>query len=152
MLSQTTEYALRAVVYLASNRGMAQTTLEIAEATRVPAGYLSKVLQALGRAGFVTAQRGIGGGHVLARPPEEITVYDIVQGVEPIPRIRVCPLGIESHGSQLCALHRRLDDAMATVEAAFRASTIAELTGDGVPGRTLCEVASPGARPVALID
>lgn len=131
MVSQTTEYALRAVVFLASEPGRARTTNEIAEATRVPSGYLSKVLQSLGRAGFLDAQRGIGGGYVLARPPEEITVYDVVQAVEPIPRIRACPLGLAEHCDHLCALHRRLDDAMATVEAAFRASTIAEMvSGD----------------------
>jgi Rrf2 family protein len=142
MLSQTTEYALRAVVHLAGAGGASRTTQEIAEATRVPTGYLSKVLQSLGRAGFLDAQRGIGGGYVLARPPEEITVYDIVQAVEPIPRIRACPLGIEEHGTHLCPLHRRLDDAMAAVESAFRASTLAELAAGAEPGPALC--AAPG--------
>lgn len=127
MLSQTTEYALRAVVFLAGKPGRAWTTQEIAHATHVPPGYLSKVLQSLGRAGFLEAQRGIGGGYVLARAPEEVTVYDVVQAVEPIPRIRSCPLGLPEHCEALCPLHRRLDDAMATVEAAFRASTIAEM-------------------------
>jgi Rrf2 family protein len=142
MLSQTTEYALRAVVHLAGAGGASRTTQEIAEATRVPTGYLSKVLQSLGRAGFLAAQRGTGGGYALARPPEEITVYDIVQAVEPIPRIRACPLGIREHGAHLCPLHRRLDDAMATVESAFRASTLAELVAGAESGTALC--AEPG--------
>jgi Rrf2 family protein len=126
MFSQTAEYALRAVVYLASQEGAAQTTQQIAEATRVPAGYLSKVMQSLTRAGLVHSQRGLHGGFTLAHPTDELTVLDVIEAVDPIRRIRSCPLGIKGHTS-LCPLHRRLDQAMALVENALRKSTIAEL-------------------------
>jgi Rrf2 family protein len=126
MFSQTAEYALRAVVYLASQAGAAQTTQQIAEATRVPAGYLSKVMQGLTRAGLVHSQRGLHGGFTLTRPAEELTVLDVIEAVDPIRRIRSCPLGIKGHVN-LCPLHRRLDQAMALVEDALRQSTIAEL-------------------------
>ena len=49
MLSQTVEYALRAVVYLADQAPLPRTTDQIAERTRVPKAYLSKVLQNLVR-------------------------------------------------------------------------------------------------------
>lgn len=52
MTSQTAEYALRAVVWLASQPERALNTRQISAATQVPAGYLSKVLQALARAGL----------------------------------------------------------------------------------------------------
>ncbi len=58
---------------LGSNLGRPQTTQKIAEQTQVPSGYLSKVLQALGRAGLVEAQRGLYGGFVLSRPLDEVT-------------------------------------------------------------------------------
>ena len=61
MISRTAEYALRAVVVLGSSPGGPLTTHQIAEQTRVPSGYLSKVLQALGRAGLVEAERGLRG-------------------------------------------------------------------------------------------
>jgi len=51
MISRTAEYALRAVIVLGSSPGSPLTTQQIAARTRVPSGYLSKVLQALGRAG-----------------------------------------------------------------------------------------------------
>jgi Rrf2 family nitric oxide-sensitive transcriptional repressor len=126
MFSQTAEYALRAVVYLASKPEAAQTTLQIAEATKVPAGYLSKVLQGLARHGVVHAQRGLHGGFTLAAGPECLTVLDVLQAVDPIRRIRSCPLGLKGH-INLCPLHRRLDNALAMVEEALRSSTIAEL-------------------------
>jgi Rrf2 family protein len=129
MFSQTAEYALRAVVYLASQQGAARTAQQIAAATKVPAGYLSKVMQGLGRAGLVQSQRGLHGGFTLARPADELTVLDVLEAVDPIRRIRTCPLGIKGH-LNLCPLHRRLDQAMALVEKALRQSTIAELLAE----------------------
>ena len=69
MISQTVEYALRAAVYLAAESPAARTTEQIAKATRVPAAYLSKVLQSLARAKIVASRRGIGGGMTLAKDP-----------------------------------------------------------------------------------
>ena len=126
MISQTAEYALRAVAHLAA-ASASQTVEQIAAGTRVPAGYLAKVLQSLARAGLLSSQRGIGGGFRLARPATETTVYDVIQAVDPLPRIRHCPLGLASHGENLCPLHRGLDDAMALIERQFRATTIAQL-------------------------
>ena len=126
MFSQTAEYALRAVVCLASQGGAAQTTQQIADVTRVPAGYLSKVMQELSRGELVHSQRGLHGGFTLTRPADALTVLDVVQAVDPIRRIRSCPLGIKGHVN-LCPLHRRMDQAIAMVEDALKQSTIAEL-------------------------
>lgn len=93
----------------------------------MPVGYLSKVLQQLTRAGIITSQRGIGGGFKLSRSPEQITINDVVQAVDSVPRIRKCPLGLEDH-QRLCPLHRKLDAAMAQVEAAFAETSLADLT------------------------
>ena len=94
MFSQTAEYALRAVVALADGGGKPLTTQQIAGMTKVPANYLAKVLQSLGRAGIVSSQRGLGGGSVLARPAAEISVYEVIEAVDSIQRIRTCPLGL----------------------------------------------------------
>src|SRR5687768_4140543 len=130
MFSQTSEYALRVVVYLASLGGAPATIAQIAAASRIPAGYLAKVLLSLSRAGMVKTQRGLHGGSVLARPAAQISVYDVIQAVDPIKRITSCPLGLKSHGVNLCPLHRRLDNAIESVEIAFRASSIAELVAE----------------------
>jgi Rrf2 family protein len=140
MISLTTEYALRAMTFLASDPEMPRTVKEMAVVTRVPEGYLSKVMQALGRARLVKSQRGLHGGFSLARAPSEISMLAVVNAVDPLPRIERCPLGIESHGTQLCAVHRRLDDALAMVETAFRSSTLAELLEAPNPSRPLCPI------------
>jgi Rrf2 family protein len=142
MLSQTVEYALRAMVHLASKAPDPQTTEQIAAVTLVPRAYLSKVLQSLGRAGLVHSQRGLGGGITLTREPKKLTILDIVNAVEPLQRIKTCPLGLSSHGVRLCPLHRRLDNALATVEKAFGGTTLAEVLADPSRSVPLCETAS----------
>ena len=139
MFSQTVEYALRAVVFLADHSPKACTTDEIAIATKVPKPYLSKVLQNLGRNRIVRSQRGIGGGISLVKSPDQLTILEVVNAVEPIERIVVCPLGLKSHGKHLCPLHRRVDDALATVEKSFRDTTLAELLSEPTTSHPLCE-------------
>lgn len=144
MFSQTVEYALRAVVHLAIRAPQPQTTAEIAEATQVPAPYLSKVLQGLREKGLVHLQRGARGGVSLIHAPDKITILDIVNAVDPIERIRECPLGLKAHGRRLCSLHARMDQALQATENAFRTTTLAELLQEPNPSVPLCdEVTKP---------
>jgi len=140
IVSQTAEYALRAVVCMSQvaqkEPDLLLTAPYIAEQTQVPPGYLLKVLQTLCRAGLVQSQRGIGGGFRLACDPQTTTIYDVVQAVDEMPRIEVCPLGNPEHTS-LCPLHQRLDDALESVECAFKNTRIAELL---TASPALCEL------------
>lgn len=127
MISQTTEYALRAMVYLAEHPDGPRTVHEMATGARIPEGYLAKVMQGLARHELVRSHRGVRGGFTLARAPARLTLLEVVNAVDPIPRIHACPLGLEGHREQLCALHRRLDQAMAICEDLFRGTTLADL-------------------------
>ncbi|ADV63210.1 transcriptional regulator, BadM/Rrf2 family [Isosphaera pallida ATCC 43644] len=138
MFTQRVEYALRATAYLASLDGYNSTTEEVAEATKVPRAYLSKVLQELRRGGVIRSRRGVGGGIVLAIDPKELTLLRVVQAVEPLQRITTCPLGLKAHGARLCPLHKRLDDAMAKVEAAFAGVTLAQVLAEPSLSVPLC--------------
>jgi Rrf2 family protein len=137
MFSQTVEYALRAMVCLA-DCGKPETIATISEITQAPAPYLAKVLQSLHRAGMVRSLRGLYGGYRLAKPPKELTIWDVVNCVEPIQRIRTCPLRLRAHSHKLCPLHRRLDEALATVEAAFKSCTLADLLKGPTRNKPLC--------------
>jgi Rrf2 family protein len=143
MISQTAEYALRAVLCLADGRGVALTTQHIADAAHIPVGYLAKVMQALCRAGLVSSQRGINGGFALAVEPAQLTLMDVVRVVDPSHRIRTCPLGIASHGRTLCPLHRRLDAAAANAEQILRETNLSELLD--ADGHMIC--CGPDAEP-----
>ncbi len=149
MFSQTVEYALRAMIHLAGSAPQACTTDQIAATTQVPRAYLSKVLQGLSQAGLVRSQRGLRGGISLGKTPETLTILEIVNAVEPLQRIRTCPLNLESHGPHLCPLHQRMDDAIAAVEEAFRGTTLAELLAIPSASVPLCNFPRPagaGAR------
>ena len=139
MLSQSVEYALRAVVYLAGQSPGVRTTAEVAKATRVPAAYLSKIVQGLVRAGVLRSQRGVGGGVSLVKKPDELTILEVVNAVDPIQRIKYCPLGLAGHGVRLCPLHARLDRALASVESAFAGTTLAEVLAEPISSVPLCD-------------
>ncbi len=145
MLTQTVEYALRTVACLGQAHPEPRTTPQIAEVTRVPRAYLSKVLQALARGGIVKSQRGVGGGVQLLKAPDELTILEVVNAVDPIQRIRTCPLGLAAHGVHLCPLHFRLDAAMASVEKAFAGTTLAEVLAESTTSVPLCPF--PNAKP-----
>jgi len=139
MISQTAEYALRSVVCLASQPDTPLTTSQIAGITKVPANYLSKVLQALGRAGVVSSQRGLHGGFVLTQPPDSLTLLEVINSVDPIKRIDHCPLDLKQHGTTLCPLHRRLNESIGMIEKVFRTTTVGALLKEGGASRPLCE-------------
>lgn len=126
MLSQTAEYALRAVVCLA-NIQEPLTTKQIATYTKVPESYLSKVMQALVKATVVVSRRGVGGGFQLRRAPHTIPLLEVINAVDPMHRITSCPLGLKAHGRALCPLHRQLDLAIAMLQESFAGQTIASI-------------------------
>lgn len=139
MITQAVEYSLRAIVALAKEGGRPLTSLQLSELTDTPAPYLSKLMQTLVRFELVQSRRGVNGGFVLSRRPEEITIYDVVQAVDPLKRIRKCPLNMGEHAGALCPLHRRLDEALETVERSFRETTLADLLNESAGRPALCE-------------
>lgn len=128
--------------------GSKLTSAEIAGLTKVPQGYLSKVLKQLNRAGLVTSARGPGGGHELARPPMEVTILDVVNAVDPFQRINACPLGLVAHRANLCRMHRSLDDAMGKIEDALRSTTLSDVGHLGRGNAGLCP--GPGGQILAM--
>lgn len=140
MISQTTEYALRAIVVLAESGDQQMTTEQLSARTKVPLGYLAKVMQQLARRGLVTSRRGLHGGFRLLNDPESITMLDVVTVVQPMNRHKACPLNMGSgeHGSELCPLHHRLDSIVSLVEKELLKTTIATLLVEKKGDASLC--------------
>lgn len=139
MISKTAEYALRAVTSLANDTQHPMSADVLAEKTKVPRRYLTRVLQDLASSGLVTSRSGPGGGYVLAHAADQVTILDVINAVAPLERINSCPLGLKSHTS-LCPLHAALDCAYAATEAAFAAVTIRQLLDSTSPIVPLREV------------
>jgi DNA-binding IscR family transcriptional regulator len=92
---------------------------------------------------MVASQRGLGGGFVLIRSLDDLTVLDVINAVDPLERIKHCPLALAAHRTQLCSLHKRLDEGIAMIEALFGGTTIGELLTQSNPSRGLCEEIGP---------
>lgn len=137
MISNTAEYALRAAVELAQKPDLPVTTEVLATATKVPVPYLYKILRTLAKAHLLKINRGRHGGFMLARPPAEIHLLEIVDAINPITRIDHCPLGLRKHSHELCPLHKRLDLAIQSIQEQFRNTSLADLMRDA-GGSTLC--------------
>jgi len=138
MISQTAEYALRAIIHLAQTHPVPQTAAAIAERTHVPVPYLSKVMQSLARAGFVSSQRGLHGGFTLLRHASSFSVLDVVTAVDPLRHIRSCPLDAPGHEAPLCRLHRCLEEALVRMEEVYGATSIEALIDTPDGERALC--------------
>jgi Rrf2 family protein len=82
-LSQQAQYAICGMFDLAYGGSRAPVQVRvIGERQRIPARFLEQIFQRLRKAGLVRGKRGPGGGYVLARPASEITLRDILEGVE----------------------------------------------------------------------
>lgn len=139
LISEDSEYGLRAVVWMAQRPGQAHKVRQIAQGTRSAPGYLVKVLKSLCKAGILSAQRGSRGGFALQRHPRQLSVLDIINSVDFLERVRCCPLALQTHGANLCPMHRRIDDALTSIEVSFARSTIQDLLDDPSASKPMCE-------------
>jgi Rrf2 family protein len=130
MISHTGRYGLRILGFLAGHPGQWVQGTQIAEATGIPANYLSKILNQLRKRGLVLSQKGWGGGFML---PEEaahrpiLSVLDALEG----PRAEgECLFGLaRCDASNPCPLHGYWEKIQETYEAMLQAVTISDLAG-----------------------
>lgn len=129
MLSDTAEYALRAVLFIADNQDQGMVRVEpLAEALRVPRNYLSKTLYALTKAGVLTSMRGPRGGFALALPAEEMTLNRVVEVFDSIEAKRSCILGrTQCNDANPCPAHHRWKGIAEQIAEFFRSTTVADL-------------------------
>lgn len=106
-LSQTAEYALRAMTRLAQQGDQpALRATDLAVDTHVPVHYLSKVLRRLVAAGLLTSQKGHGGGFALSRPASQIRFADVLGAMGEAPVGGRCAFGWGNcDAKRPCPLH-----------------------------------------------
>jgi Rrf2 family iron-sulfur cluster assembly transcriptional regulator len=82
-LSRQVQYALCGIFDLAYNgAGEPVRVRSIGERQKIPYRFLEQIFQRLRKAGLIEGKRGPGGGYILARPPEEITLREVCEAVE----------------------------------------------------------------------
>lgn len=134
MLSQTAEYALRAVLFLAERQDQGPVRVDqIAAALGIPANYLSKTLNTLVRARVLTSLRGPHGGFRLAVAAEDLPLLRVVAPFDKIVERRHCLLGNpECSDRTACDAHQAWKETADKVAHFFRTTTVADIRGKGV--------------------
>ena len=130
-ISGTTQYALRAVLFVAEHGTDEPVRVDaIAAALNVPRNYLSKTLHSLARAGVLRSGRGPRGGFQLAAPPGEISLARIAAPFDDL-AARNCLLGRATCGwKNPCSVHPRWEAVSSSLQSFFRDTTVADLLGD----------------------
>ena len=140
MISRTALHALKAVAALAERPDEFQGVSSIAEHIGAPHNYLGKLLQRLIDLGIVSSQKGKGGGFRLARPPERISLFDVVEPVDHVSRWEGCFMGRDAcSAANPCALHHEWVKIRGSYLKMLKESTIADVVAHGVR----LEVVSP---------
>lgn len=129
MLSQTAEYALRAVLEIAAEGGGQPVGAgKLAATLGIPQNYLSKTLHQLARSGVLESSRGKFGGFQLARPASRISLLEIVAPFDELTGDRACLMGRAVCSDQnACAAHSRWRVVAEQTAAFFRETMVADL-------------------------
>ncbi len=149
MFSTTSQYALRALAFLAlSYKSGAVLGREIAEATGIPANYLSKILGALTSTEIVSATRGTGGGYKLTVAPETVTLDRVVGLFDRDVVNPCCLLGYSRPCSDenACSAHSAWKETRAALVRFLETTTIADIS-QGYPGQSNVFFSTRGKRP-----
>lgn len=140
-ISAKGEYAAKAVLHLSLQYPRLVTISEIATEHSIPVKYLEHILLALKRAGLLESRRGVRGGYLLARPPEEISVGEVLRVVDgKFARASCAKISLRERyscpESDSCGLKQTWEDVEQAVEKILFGTTF-----DDVRKRTLAGVA-----------
>lgn len=131
LLTKNTDYAVRALIYLARTKDEYVSSREISEADEIPLQYLRRILQKLRKEDLVDTREGVSGGHKLMVPPEKVKLtrlIEIFQGeialVECIFRKQLC------HNRKKCVLRKKMKEIEEMVVTKLEDVTIGSLVED----------------------
>ncbi len=146
-LTKFSDYALRVLMYVAQGEGRPATIAEIARAHGISRAHLMKVVNRLAQRGYLTTQRGKGGGIALGRPAAGISVGQVVRDFETLPMVD-CLVPSRDGACRLvscCGLQHAVQLAQHEFMGALDRRTLAEIS------RISCR-AQPAAAAASLAD
>jgi Rrf2 family iron-sulfur cluster assembly transcriptional regulator len=131
MISNTSQYALRALSYLARQpQGSSILGRDLAREAVVPANYLAKILLTLRRAGLVSTARGTGGGYRLRRAAHRVRLNEIIELFDGALAREACILGHQRKCSARnpCTAHHAWRDVRAAYDHFLTDTTLADIS------------------------
>jgi Rrf2 family protein len=126
MLSNKSNYAIHAMMYVAASDGKRQCTItEISEKAHIPREYNAKILRMLVLKGLLTSKRGVIGGYQLGKPKKQISFLNIVEAMEGPLAISFCNLP----ESQRNGMHVKGNCAATTFFTDLQKKIVSDLSG-----------------------
>lgn len=105
-ITRETDYAIRCMYYLSGKKGGVTMVDEIAKEMDVPNSFLAKILQKLSKASLVKSRRGVKGGFELTRPPQEISILQVIEAIQGSVAMNICAVDETlCDRSSTCAIH-----------------------------------------------
>jgi len=139
MLSNSSKYAIKAVLFLAlhSSEDCKITVKDIAKPINVPQAYIAKLLQELSRANIISSTRGPKGGFYLSEADKEQPIINILKVIDGEKRLTSCMLSLDNcNEKKPCPLHNILSTSRTTILASLKEKTIKDLVVDVKLGKT----------------
>ncbi len=136
MLSNTSKYAIRAMIYLGqqTSEGSKVGIKKISEELDIPSPFLGKILQTLAKRRLLISTKGPNGGFAINKKLEEITVLDIVEIIDGLDFFNNCLLGLDCHKNHdedyECALHEKYEPISNQLKELFQKQTIDTFVDD----------------------
>ena len=137
LMTRNTDYAVRALSYIARQKEKVVPVSQLAEKLKAPRPFLRKILQILNKKGVLISYRGQGGGFALAKKPREIFLTDLIEILQGGPiklneclfKKMFCP------DIKNCGLKKKIDVIERYVVARLKSITIASLSNNGRKAR-----------------
>jgi len=143
VLSRTTEYAIRALVFIQAenNRDRRPRAPEIAIGSGAPAYYIGKILQTLSRHGLVSSAKGPGGGFYFPRESPPVSLYDVIRLMEGEAFFKHCGFGLSRcSDTNPCPAHGEYSEVRRLYEEKVSRLTIGELAEKVNEGKAWLDV------------
>lgn len=152
-LTKKADYGLIALKHLAAvPDGRSASAKEIAERYHIPLPLLSKVLQKMGRHGFLQSEHGTNGGYRLARDARDINTLEVIRAIDGPIILTAC---FTEHGgcdqSERCSVREPLRKVHEGILRLLSSITIADLSQDEMQDICVDSFVRPSAKPAALI-
>ncbi len=130
IFSSACAYAIRAMTQLALVRPNGYVLLdELCEGNELPRHFVAKIFQDLVRQGLLVSAKGRGGGFALARPPEQITLYDVVAVIDGVEQFDQCVVGIAQCSDKApCPQHDQFKNVRESIKKLLKETTLTRLS------------------------
>lgn len=138
MLSNTSKYAIRAVIYLALNAGEEKKIgiKQISKDLSIPTPFLGKILQTLAKHKLLSSTKGPHGGFGLGRKAEMINLIDIVDIIDGQDIFKKCLIRLDNcNDKKPCSMHNKYAEIRGNMLNLFKNQNISELIDEIKEGK-----------------